>query len=54
MRQFTSKQRRGVSEDAMRFAQSSFDDCRCELWHNAGINAAMNIGLDAGIYSFKI
>jgi len=36
----------------MHIKQSLFDGY--ELRHNAGFNAAMNIGLDAGICSFKV
>ena len=45
---------RGVPEDAVHIDEGTFEGCSCKLRRNGGFNAAMNIGLDAGIRSFKI
>ena len=56
MCQFTPKggRGRGVPKDAMHIDEGAFEGCSCKLRRNGGFNAAMNIGLDAGIRSFKI
>jgi len=56
MCQFTPKggRGRGVPKDAMYIDEGAFEGCSCKLRRNGGFNAAMNIGLDAVIRSFKI